>query len=164
MRFSQRMTTRWLRPEDAGGAGILGFCLLLLVCMQPAQAQRSSGPAGDPLTAGGQFSPSPLNQPPMAVPGPLERKMRVKQLDALNTQRQKSLVSDTDRLVELATKLNAQINNSHQPRLTPDQLRTVAEIERLAKRVREKMSNAVSGAPSVIPQPPIIMPPIPNIP
>lgn len=164
MRFSERMTMRGLRPEDAGEVGILGFCLLLLVCMQPAQAQRSSGPAGDPLTAGGQFSPSSLNQPTLTAPNPLERKMRAKQLNAFNTQRQKSLVSDTDRLVELAAKLNAQINSSHQSRLTPDQLRTVAEIERLAKRVREKMSNAASGAPSVMPQPPIIMPPIPNIP
>lgn len=161
MRISKLMTMRWLRAKDAG---VLCFCLLLPICIQPALAQHSTGLGTNPLATSGQFGVGSLDQPPNLATGPLDRKMREKQVDALNTLRQKALVSDTDKLVKLAAVLNAQINSSHQAQLTPDQLRTVAEIERLAKRIREKMSDAGSGAPSVIRQPPILLPAAPVVP
>ena len=74
--------------------------------------------------------------------------MMRKRINALNAQRQKALVADTQRLVKLASELNAEINSSHQAQLTPDQLRTIAEIEKLAHSVKQKMSTPVAPPPT----------------
>jgi hypothetical protein len=71
-----------------------------------------------------------------------------RQARALNIARQKHLVADADRLLKLAQELNAEITAGNQSELTPIQYRKLAEIEKLAHNVREKMSNAASGAPS----------------
>src|ERR1039458_9950239 len=75
-----------------------------------------------------------------------------KRLRALNALRQKSLVEDTNKLLKLAAELNAEVASEHPDELTPEQLRKLAEIEKLARGVREKMSAPVWGAP-VYPQP-----------
>ena len=64
-----------------------------------------------------------------------ERRMRI-----LNTERQKTLTADTEKLFKLATDLNAEIARTTPGELTPAQLRTVAEIEKLAHEIKEKMS------------------------
>ncbi len=71
-----------------------------------------------------------------------------KRLRALNADRQKSLVSDTNKLLVLVNELNAEIARSKADALTAEQLRKVAEIEKLARNVREKMSLSVKGPPS----------------
>lgn len=63
-----------------------------------------------------------------------ERRMKM-----LNTERHKSLISDSDKLFKLATELDNEIAKSNSGLLTPDQLRKVAEIEKLARNVRDKM-------------------------
>jgi hypothetical protein len=68
-----------------------------------------------------------------------------RRMNALNTDRQKSLVADTARLYKLATELNQQIAKSNTGELTPDQLRMVAEIEKLAHNVRDKMAMSLRG-------------------
>lgn len=62
-----------------------------------------------------------------------------KRLRSINIERQKSLVADTDRLLKLATELNSEIAKSNPGELSPVQLRKVAEIEKLAHNVRDKM-------------------------
>jgi hypothetical protein len=69
-----------------------------------------------------------------------------KRLKMLNAAQHQSMVADTDRLVKLVADLNAQINRSHASSLTPEQLRTVAEIEKLAHSVRDKMRMTVRSA------------------
>jgi hypothetical protein len=66
-------------------------------------------------------------------------------LRVLNAQRQKSLVADTDKLLRLANELNAEIARTGPAALTPDQLHKLAEIEKLARSVREKMATSVRG-------------------
>jgi hypothetical protein len=70
-----------------------------------------------------------------------------KRLRALNAERQKSMVSDTNKLLMLVDELNAEIARSNPDSLTPAQMRKVAEIEKLAHSVRNKMSTTVQGAP-----------------
>jgi len=72
-----------------------------------------------------------------------ERRMR--QLSALQ---HKSMVSDTDRLLSLVKELNAEISNSTEASLTAEQLRKVAEIEKLAHSVKDKMRITVQPVPS----------------
>lgn len=85
--------------------------------------------------------------------------MEAKRLNALNAERQKSLVSDTNKLVKLTAELNAQINGTHPGSLTGAQLRMVAEIEKLAHTIREKMCTSVKGVPQLgLPAPAFIPP------
>ncbi len=78
--------------------------------------------------------------------------LREKQVRALNEQRQKQLVSDTEKLLELARELNASIGASPDASVTADQLRTIERIERLARSVKDKMSfSIVDGLPPQVP-------------
>ena len=72
-------------------------------------------------------------------------------LRALNADRQKSLVSDTNKLLRLANELNAEIAGSNPETLTPSQLHKMAEIEKLAHNVKDKMSTSVRGTPAFQP-------------
>jgi hypothetical protein len=68
-----------------------------------------------------------------------------KLLQALNADRQKSMVSDTNKLLRLVDELNSEIARSKPDSLNAAQLRKVAEIEKLAHNVRDKMSTSVRG-------------------
>lgn len=78
-----------------------------------------------------------------------------KRLRALNAERQKSLVADTNKLLKLATELEAEMKLSEAP--TAEQLHKAGEIEKLARSVREKMSTSVRSTP--IYRPPFGFPP-----
>ena len=77
-----------------------------------------------------------------------ERRMR-----ELKAAQHKALVSDTDKLLKLVAELNQEIDNSSPAALTPDQLRMVAEIEKLARSVKDKMRNSVQGMPVFLDEP-----------
>lgn len=79
-----------------------------------------------------------------------------KQLKALNEQRQKAMVSDTNKLLHLVKELNDEIAATAPDQLTADELRKVAAIEKLAHSVREKMGM------SVRPASPFVLPPMPT--
>ena len=65
----------------------------------------------------------------------------------INAAQHKAMVSDADRLLKLVTELNAEIGRSIPEALTPEQRRKVAEIEKLAHSVKEKMRTAPVGMP-----------------
>jgi hypothetical protein len=114
--------------KDAPSAGLLA----------PAAAQwTESG-----MAPGGQFG---LSDPAMEQ----------KRLRAINAERQKSMAADTEKLLKLVRALNDEVEKSHPESLTPSQLRTVAEIEKLAHSVKEKMSYSYMGGP-VLREPPHI--------
>lgn len=59
-----------------------------------------------------------------------------------NALRQKSMVSDAAKLLRLAQELNASFSGGGPELSAQERLRRFAEIERLAKNVREKMQYA----------------------
>ena len=65
----------------------------------------------------------------------------------LNEAQHKSMVSDTDKLLRLATELTSEINSTNPTSLNSDQLRKIAEIEKLARSVKDKMRISLQGAP-----------------
>lgn len=69
-----------------------------------------------------------------------------KRLKMINAAQHQAMVADTDRLLKLVADLNAQINSSNSNALTPDQLRMVADIEKLAHSVKDKMRISVRSA------------------
>jgi len=90
--------------------------------------------------------PQPIGQAvsgdgPDAQPGGPHADERL--LRALNADRQKSLVNDTNKLLRLVNELNAEIARTSPAALTPEQVRKLAEIEKLARNVREKMATSV---------------------
>lgn len=58
-----------------------------------------------------------------------------------NQQRQKAIVDDTAHLLDLAQQLKAAVDKSDKDQLSLKVIDTAAEIEKLAKTVREKMRN-----------------------
>ena len=64
--------------------------------------------------------------------------------------RQKEMASDADKLLKLTRELNAEINSSNSDSLTPEQLRKVDKIEKLARSIKEKMSPPVQPRPRII--------------
>lgn len=78
--------------------------------------------------------------------------MSAKQLRALNAERQKQLVADTEKLLRLAKELNRELGRNDSTS-TADLERKVSQIEKLARSVKDKMSESVAPGPSVgIPQ------------
>jgi len=91
----------------------------------------------------GQGSPhvrSPYG--PSAEPDPLYEQRR---MNALNTDRHKSMVSDTEKLLILARQLDAEIAANSTDGLTSQEMKKVAEIEKLARNVKEKMARSFGG-------------------
>ncbi len=72
-----------------------------------------------------------------------------RRLRGLNAALHKSMVSDTEKLLKMVTELNAEIGSTSPASLTPEQLRKVAEIEKLAHSIKDKMSTSVRGAPGL---------------
>jgi hypothetical protein len=92
-------------------------------------------------------SDGPLGKDPNS---PEQKRMR-----ALNAERHKSLVSDTERLLKLARELNDELAKSESGSMSGQQLHRVEEIGKLAKSVKEKMSYSAGGFPALTIQPPI---------
>ena len=62
-----------------------------------------------------------------------------KQAEMRNVDRQKRLVADTDKLLELATDLKEQVDKSTKDTLSVDVIKKADEIEKLAHSVKERM-------------------------
>lgn len=80
--------------------------------------------------------------------------MHQQQLKEANKKRQQDLKNDTDRLFQLATELKEAVDKTNENTLSLEVVRKADEVEKLAKRVREKMKETVGTAPSIEPPPP----------
>lgn len=125
----------------------LPVCSALLLAVLPA---RPCGAQNSAAQGHSTMIPQPIGQRvgdsgdlPGASPTDNEKLLR-----ALNADRQKSLVSDTNKLLRLVNELNAEIARTNTSSLTQGQLHKLAEIEKLAHNVKEKMSTSVRGTPA----------------
>lgn len=117
-----------------------------------------------PIAVGGrQVQRNPVFQlPGSTAPGTLEDPNGDNDVDAerllnvLNAERQKSMVSDTDKLLRLVNNLNGEIERNDPGVLSSNQLRKVAEIEKLAHTIKDKMSYSVRGTAPYRPPPPLL--------
>ena len=127
----------------------LGLGLAVLVAMACGLASRSqtsgSGSGGTGSGQGSLRESTPRSQFGMASSpfDDMDSATQQRHLVALNVERQKQMVSDTNKLLKLARELNDEVATSHATIFTADQMRKVAEIEKLAKSVRERMTSAV---------------------
>jgi hypothetical protein len=80
--------------------------------------------------------------------GQLERDMEARRLKEANKQRQEEIKQDTLKLFQLATELKDAVDKSDENMLSLDVVKKADEVEKLAKKVKEKMKE---GTP--VPQP-----------
>ncbi len=80
---------------------------------------------------------------PIGDPGrpddPFSTKVAEQQARNRNSDRQKKLVADTDKLLSLATELKQQVDKTDKNTLSVDVVKKAEEIEKLAHSVKEKM-------------------------
>lgn len=74
-----------------------------------------------------------------------------RQAKMLNIQRQKAIVSDTDKILQLARELNDDAASGYSNLSDPERMHKAEEIEKLAKNVREKMTYAIGAPPPANP-------------
>lgn len=119
-------------------AGRLLLCLALVLAWPGGTQNGPQQPHGGLGQQMGQHGDDSLSD--LGVQYPMEQEKRLR---ALNALRQKSLVEDTNKLLKLAAELNAEVSSAHPDSLTAEQIHKLAEIEKLAHSVKEKMSTSV---------------------
>lgn len=122
-------------------ACFLGFAFFVL---SNAHAQMPTTQNG----TRGRQSPDTRQTPEMGIPqtvGP-NGDFQLRRIRQLNVERQKEMVSETNELLKLTSQLNAEVAKNQSSTLTSDEVRMLARIEKLAKSIREKMSNPVQGS------------------
>jgi hypothetical protein len=87
-------------------------------------------------------------QPGVGFPGmghapgedvPLSPEVAQKQAQTRNSDRQKRLVADTDKLLALATELKQDVDKTNKDVMSIDVIKKADEIEKLAHSVKERM-------------------------
>jgi hypothetical protein len=102
--------------------------------------------SGDSSTAAQQPNLNVRTQPSFTPDDPFDSHdpvMEAKRIRRYNIDRQKSMVADADKLLKLAKDLNAQIVGPHSGSITAEQFIEASEIEKLARNVKDKMSNSI---------------------
>src|SRR5215813_7957479 len=87
-----------------------------------------------------------------------EKDMMDRQLHEANKKRQQDIRNDTDKLFQLATELKTAVDKTNENLLSLDVVRKAEEVEKLAKKVKEKMKDAI-GPPQ---KPDPLQRPMPN--
>lgn len=91
---------------------------------------------------------------------PAQKEMLERMAREANKKRQQDIRDETDKLFQLATELKAAVDKSNENLLSLDVVRKADEVEKLAKKVKEKMKESVGPPPKA--EPPIPVPHYPH--
>jgi len=117
----------------------VGLILAGVVCVVAGVSQsRQNPPPMTPPPMSGANVPS-IGRPDPLANDPLGGRMEEQQARSRNSDRQKRLVSDTDKLVVLVKELKNQVETSDKPLQPGDVGKRAEEIEKLAKSVKDRM-------------------------
>ncbi len=105
--------------------------LIVFLAFSTSAQQRTQPGRRGPLTGTD-------DEPPDIATIEMERK----QIKLMNEERQKHLVSDTDKLLRLAGELRSDVNGTSKSGVSADTVRKANEIEKLARGIRSKMTIA----------------------
>jgi invasion protein IalB len=86
-----------------------------------------------------QSSPLPPDAQQRREESPWEVQQRRAAAKQQNLKRQHDLKKDTDKLLELATQLKQEVDKTNENTLSLEVIKKAAEIEKLARSVKEKM-------------------------
>ena len=91
---------------------------------------------------------------------PAQREMQERMAREANKKRHQDLREETDKLFQLATELKAAVDKSNENLLSLEVVRKADEVEKLAKKVKEKMKESVGPPPKQ--ETPTPVPPFPH--
>lgn len=115
--------------------------LLFVLAASSAAAQSHSAPASAPSTA--VPDPSSNSSPALfsnsSPPDPNQVHMMREMEKERSVLRQKEIVDETNQLLDLAKQLKDAVDKSNRNQLSLNVVNTAAEIEKLAKSVKQKM-------------------------
>jgi len=89
---------------------------------------------------------------------PAQKEMQDRMMKEANKKRQQDIRDETDKLFQLATELKAAVDKSNENVLSLDVVRKADEVEKLAKKVKEKMKEAIGPPQNVEPPRPLPTP------
>jgi hypothetical protein len=78
---------------------------------------------------------------------PAQKEMQDRMMKEANKKRQQDIRDETDKLFQLASELKAAVDKTNENLLSLDVVRKADEVEKLAKKVKEKMKDAI-GPPA----------------
>lgn len=84
-------------------------------------------------------SPPSLSAPPDGPNDPFRAGMEARRVKMQNDERHKRLVADTEKLLALSNELKQDVEKASKNEMSLDVIRKAAEIEKLAKDVKERM-------------------------
>lgn len=130
--------------------GVLFFCVTARAWSQSGSGSgNGSGNGGGNTGAGsvpGSQLPGPsgprVSTPRTSLDGPdtgETTKMEEQQAQARNSDRQRRLQMDTEKLLALATELKQQVDKTDKNTLSLEVIKKADEIEKLAKSVKDRM-------------------------
>ena len=130
----------WLRNAVvfAGGIGLLGGAGVAPHVARPAVGQLQGGfpPAGVPQGSGrGNHGNRPED------PYPTSKAVEEAQAKARANERQKRLISDSEKLLALATELHEEVIKTDKNILSVDAVRKATEMEKLSRDLKERMKS-----------------------
>jgi gas vesicle protein len=85
--------------------------------------------------------------PPQSQQSQAERDMLDRQVREANKKRQQDIRDDTQKLFQLSTELKDAVDKSNEHLLSIDVIRKAEEVEKLAKKVKDKMKEAIGPPP-----------------
>jgi predicted methyltransferase len=86
-----------------------------------------------------------------------DQEMQDRMQRAANKQRQEEIKKDTEKLYQLASELKDAVGKSNENMLSLQVIKKAEEVEKLAKRVKEKMREG-AGKPLKTETPPVVIP------
>jgi hypothetical protein len=121
----------------------VGSLLFLVLPFGHPLAQTKVAPPAPPVPVTRPATINPTDaqfgQQRNAQPDPDEVKREKEMEKARNKERFTSLKKDTDKLLELATELKKSVDDASENTLSLEVIHKTEEVEKLAKKVREKM-------------------------
>ncbi len=113
-----------------------------ILCLATGVAATQKGnPTMPPLSPSDQMKMQDGSPPKDKNDDPFLRSSAEKQAKLRNEERQKRLVSDSDKLLALATQLHDDVSKTNKDILSVEVVRRAEEIEKLARSVKERMKN-----------------------
>ena len=118
----------------------------MAVCAAAGGLMLAIGSVGQGVPGNGSRSGTQTEQTvplgPVVVPDAGMDKIEKDQAKSINDERQKKLVEDTAKLLELAKELKVAVDKSDKNTLSLDVVRKADAIEKLAHSVKEKMKGS----------------------
>jgi hypothetical protein len=103
-------------------------------------------------------APAPAKPQVETRQDPAQKEMQDRMTREANKKRQQDIRDDTDKLFRLATELKAAVDKTNENLLSLEVVRKADEVEKLARKVKEKMKDAVGIPPRNEPPPKVIRP------